>query len=166
MSLTSKIEFKKSNVGRPELTALSSHLSLFLSAFLAATILPGSSEVMLAGLVLLDPASTATLLMCATVGNTAGAAVNWYLGRSLMHFVGRRWFPVSSHRIERASSFFNRYGSWPLLLAWLPVVGDPLTVAAGMLRIRFVVFLPLVAIGKAVRYVFVIWGMELARGVT
>lgn len=148
------------------MTALARHLSLFVSAFLAATILPGSSEVVLAGLVLLDPASTATLFIAATIGNTAGAAVNWYLGRSLMRYGGRRWFPVSTARIDQASAFFNRYGSWPLLLSWLPIVGDPLTVAAGALQIRFLLFLPLVAIGKAARYAFVVAGVELARAAT
>ena len=145
------------------MTALSSHLSLFISAFLAATLLPGSSEVMLAGLVLLDPASTATLFIAATVGNTAGAAVNWYLGRSFMHFAGRRWFPVTPDRLDQASAFFNRYGSWLLLFSWAPIVGDPLTVAAGALHIRFPLFLPLVAVGKAARYAVVIAGVEIAR---
>ncbi len=118
---------------------------------------------MLAGLVLHRPGSVATLFLTATIGNTAGAVVNWYLGRSLMRFAGRRWFPVSAGRIEQASAFFNRYGSWPLLFSWLPIVGDPLTVAAGVLRIRLRLFLPLVVIGKAVRYLFVVAGVEMAR---
>ncbi len=118
---------------------------------------------MLAGLVLHRPGSVATLFLTATIGNTAGAVVNWYLGRSLMRFAGWRWFPVSAGRIEQASAFFNRYGSWPLLFSWLPIVGDPLTVAAGVLRIRLRLFLPLVVIGKAVRYLFVVAGVEMAR---
>lgn len=146
------------------MTTLASHLSLLVSAFLAATLLPGSSEVMLAGLVLLDPGSIATLFIAATIGNTAGAAVNWYLGRSLMHFTGRRWFPVTTLRLDQASAFFNRFGSWPLLFSWAPIIGDPLTVAAGALHIRFTLFLPLVALGKAARYAIVIAGLFWFRG--
>lgn len=145
------------------MSALASHLSLLVSAFLAATLLPGSSEVLLAGLVMLDPQSTATLFIAATIGNTAGAAVNWYLGRSLMRFAGRRWFPVSTNRLDQASAFFNRYGSWPLLFSWVPIIGDPLTVAAGALNIRFLLFLPLVAFGKAARYAMVIAGANILQ---
>lgn len=145
------------------MTDLASHISLFVSAFLSATILPGTSEAALAALVLVNPAFTATLFIVATVGNTAGALVNWYLGRSLLHFAGRRYFPTSAERINHASALFHRYGTWALLLSWLPVVGDALTLAAGALRIRLLVFLPLVGVGKATRYLFVIAGVELAR---
>ena len=146
-----------------DLSFVADHLGLLFSAFLAATLLPGTSEVLLAALVLRSPGSAATLFLAATIGNTAGAVLNWVLGRSLMRFAERRWFPVSSRRIDQASAFFNRYGSWPLLFSWVPVVGDPLTVAAGVLRIRFALFLPLVAIGKAARYFIVVAGVEIAR---
>ena len=131
---------------------LAVHAGLFLSAFLAATLIPGSSEVALAGALLLYPASMISLVSVATVANTAGAVVNWLLGRFLMQLAGKRWFPVTAQRLEQASGIFTRYGSWPLLLSWLPIVGDPMTVAAGALRVRLLFFIPLVLTGKALRY--------------
>jgi membrane protein YqaA with SNARE-associated domain len=145
------------------LTELIAHLSLLGTAFLAATILPGSSEAMLVALIVLYPASTFTLFLAATIGNTAGALANWFLGRGFMRLAGARWFPATTAHIDRATAFFSRYGSWPLLFSWLPIVGDPLTVAAGVLGIRLPVFLPLVAIGKAARYALLIYGADLLR---
>ena len=147
------------------MTELIAHLSLLATAFLAATILPGSSEAALAALLILYPASAITLFLTATIGNTAGALANWFLGRSAARYAGARWFPATAAHIDRATVFFNRFGSWPLLFAWLPVIGDPLTLAAGALRIRLPLFLPLVAIGKAARYAAVIYGVDLLRPV-
>lgn len=143
-----------------------SHLGLLTTAFLAATILPGSSEALLAALVVQQPSSWFSLLAVATVGNTAGACLNWYLGRAAMKFSGSKWFPATAKQVERTSVYLTRYGSWPLLLSWVPVVGDPLTVAAGALHIRFAVFVPLVAIGKFTRYVFIVAGVEVTRKLT
>ena len=143
------------------MTELIAHVSLLGTAFLAATILPGSSEAMLVALLILYPASSFTLFLTATIGNTAGALANWFLGRGLMRFSGARWFPASTKHVRRAVAFFGRYGSWPLLFSWLPVIGDPLTVAAGVLGIRLPLFLPLVAAGKAARYAVVIYGVNL-----
>jgi len=134
--------------------------SLFVlasTAFLAATILPVSSEVVLAVIVAAAPEALWTPILVATAGNTAGAAVNWALGRFFLHYRERRWFPVSEHQLDRASRWFQRYGVWSLLFAWLPVVGDPLTLVAGLLRVRFWIFLPLVAVGKGARYVVLAW---------
>lgn len=142
---------------------LTAHLALIAVAFLAATILPGSSEALLAALLVERPEDTATLFVAATAGNTAGAALNWALGRWLTHFTGRRWFPASPALIERASGWFGRYGTLLLLFSWVPIVGDPLTVAAGLLRVRFKPFLLLVAVGKAARYAAVIGGVEVVR---
>jgi len=143
--------------------ALSAHVALAAVAFLAATILPGSSEVFLAALLIQRPEDFATLFVAATMGNTAGAALNWAFGRWLTRFSGRRWFPVSAPWIERASGWFGKYGTWLLLFSWVPIVGDPLTVAAGLLRVRFAPFLLLVALGKAARYAAVIGGVEAVR---
>lgn len=131
---------------------LFAYLTLFLSAFGAATLLPGSSELVLSTLLLDHPEAIWALLAVATIGNTLGSAVNWVLGRFLLHFQDRRWFPVSHRRLDQASNLFQRYGYPLLLLAWVPVIGDPLTVAAGVLRARFLPFLLLVLIGKAARY--------------
>lgn len=145
------------------MSLLLTHLGLFGIAFLAATILPGSSEAALVGMAVLKPEDTVTLFLVATCGNTLGAIVNWLLGRWLMRFAGHRWFPAASSRIDRASAFIGKYGSWPLVFSWLPVVGDPMTVAAGTLRVRFPPFLAFVTIGKALRYAAVLAGLELFR---
>ena len=95
----------------------------------------------------------------AIIGNTAGSVFNWWLGRYARHFETRRWFPFTPADIEKASARFARFGAASLLLAWLPLIGDPLTFVAGLLRVPFSVFLPLVAIGKAARYVVLLWGI-------
>ena len=89
----------------------------------------------------------------ATLGNTLGAVVNWALGRFIERFRDRPWFPADARRLERAQAWFRRYGVWTLLLAWVPVVGEPLTVIAGAMRVGIVPFLILVATGKGLRYV-------------
>jgi len=142
---------------------LSAHLGLAAVAFLAATILPGSSEALLAALLIRSPDDSATLFIAATAGNTAGAALNWLLGRFLMRFAGRRRFPVSPGSVERASAWFRRFGVWLLFFSWVPVIGDPLTVVAGLLRVRFALFLAIVTMGKAARYAAVIGGVEAVR---
>ncbi|MCZ8548235.1 DedA family protein [Mesorhizobium qingshengii] len=132
--------------------------ALFLSAFLAATILPVSSEVVLAGLIVAGRGDPGLLLMVATVGNTLGSVVNWVLGRGIDSLRNRRWFPVTPDRYEQASRIFRRFGEWTLLFAWLPVVGDAFTIAAGAARVNLGVFVALVAIGKAARYAVIVAG--------
>jgi membrane protein YqaA with SNARE-associated domain len=82
--------------------------------------------------------------------------VNWLLGRYLIHFQDRRWFPIKRPLIDRATAWYQRWGFWSLLLAWVPFIGDPLTLVAGILRENFWVFLLLVTIGKADRYLVVV----------
>ncbi len=130
---------------------------LFLSAFLSATLLPGSSEALLTGLVVAGQGAPWLLLTAAVTGNVLGSLVNWVCGRFLAAFRDRKWFPVSPRRYEQAAGWFERYGVWSLLFAWAPVVGDPLTVIAGALRVGFLPFLLLVTVGKVVRYLFVLW---------
>ncbi len=130
---------------------------LFLSAFLSATLLPGSSEALLTGLVVTGRGAPWLLLAAAVTGNVLGSLVNWICGRFLAAFRDRRWFPVSPRRYDQAAAWFERYGVWSLLFAWAPVFGDPLTVIAGAFRVRLLPFLTLVTIGKLVRYLFVLW---------
>jgi membrane protein YqaA with SNARE-associated domain len=144
---------------------LTAHITLLGVSFLAATIVPGSSEVVLVAMVLERPAKLITLFLAATVGNTAGSAVNWALGRWFQRFAGRRWFPASQGQLDKAARWFSRYGIWSLLLAWLPIVGDALTVIAGALKVNIYAFIALVAIGKATRYVALLWGSEALRSV-
>lgn len=136
------------------MTDLAVYASLFVSAFSAATLLPGSSEALLTGYIATEKGTPTLLLAAATAGNVAGSAVNYALGRFFLHFRDRKWFPVSERRYAQAVRWYERFGLWSLLFAWLPIVGDPLTVIAGALRTRFMVFLLLVSIGKFGRYLF------------
>ena len=130
---------------------MGAYLSLFFVSFLAATIVPAYSEVVFAGLLAAghDPLM---LWAWATAGNTLGSAVNWTLGRYLLHFQNRRWFPFREESLHRTQRWFQRYGVWSLLMAWAPVGGDALTFAAGIMRVRFDVFIVLTGIGKGTRY--------------
>ena len=130
--------------------------ALAVSAFTSATLLPGTSEAVLAGLHAARAANPLALLAVASLANTLGSCVNWLLGRLVTQFRDRRWFPASPAQIARAESWYARYGLWSLLLSWVPVIGDPLTVVAGILRVPFAVFLVIVAIAKTARYAFVL----------
>jgi membrane protein YqaA with SNARE-associated domain len=132
------------------------YVGLFLSALLAATVLPFSSEAVLVGLMASGDYDMIWLWFLASLGNVLGAAVNWGLGRFCLRWQDRRWFPVDKEKLDRAGRWFSRYGVWSLLLAWVPFIGDPLTFAAGVLRVNFWLFLLLVSIGKAGRYAVVI----------
>jgi membrane protein YqaA with SNARE-associated domain len=125
---------------------------LFLSAFLAATLLPAQSEGVLAALAIVGDWPAWLLVIVASAGNVLGAVVNWLLGRAVTSLRDRSWFPVSEAALARAQGWYGRYGRWSLLMSWLPVVGDPLTLAAGMLREPLASFLVLVTIGKTARY--------------
>ena len=129
--------------------------ALFLSAFGAATLLPLQSEAVLVGLLLRQPDAVATLLLVATAGNVLGSIVNWLLGRALEHFRDRRWFPFSATQLQRAQTRYQRWGQWSLLLSWMPVIGDPLTLIAGIMREPFWRFILLVTVAKAGRYLVV-----------
>jgi membrane protein YqaA with SNARE-associated domain len=141
--------------------ALTAYASLFTAAFLAATILPGSSEVVLVMLVLERKLDVTMLVLVATVGNTLGSGVGWILGRWFAGLANRRWFPASPKKMERASHWFRRYGIWTLALAWVPIIGDAVTIVAGVLRVNLGLFLALVGVGKGLRYVAVLYGADL-----
>lgn len=127
---------------------------MFISAVGAGSLLPLYSEVAL--VTFLDDGNPVLLWLAATVGNTLGAALNWVFGSYLTHFETRAWFPFKPEKLHRAQRWFQRYGVWSLLLAWLPVVGDPLTFVAGVMRVHLGLFLLLTAIGKGLRYLVVI----------
>lgn len=120
---------------------------------MAATILPAQSELVLSGLIISDPTRVVALVIVASVGNVAGSIVNWVLGRGIESFKTRSWFPVKDAVLERATGWYHRYGRWSLLLSWAPIIGDPLTVVAGVLREPFWRFLLLVSIAKTGRYI-------------
>jgi membrane protein YqaA with SNARE-associated domain len=129
---------------------------LFLTALLAATVLPAQSEFLLAGLHLTGRHDRFVLVAVATAGNVLGSVINWVLGRYLIHFQDRRWFPVKGRALEKATHFYQRWGVWTLLLAWTPIIGDSLTLVAGIFRTRLRVFVPLVAAGKLARYLGIV----------
>ncbi len=129
---------------------------LFFAAFGAATILPFQSEFVLGALQAAGTAPVWMLFIVASVGNTLGAVVNYWLGLGIDRFEGRKWFPASPQQMERARGWYGRWGVWSLLLSWAPFA-DPLTVVAGIFRTPFWLFLTLVAIAKSGRYAAVIW---------
>lgn len=127
------------------------YFGLFFAALVAATIFPGQSEAVLVGLLLADH-SPWLLLLVASAGNILGSVCNWLLGRGIERFRERRWFPAGPEALQRAQRWYAKYGKWSLLLSWAPVVGDPLTIVAGVMRERFHIFLLLVAVAKIGRY--------------
>lgn len=130
---------------------------LFLAAFVAATLIPAQSEAVLVAMILSGGYPVWLLLAVATAGNVLGSVVNWALGRYLLHFADRRWFPVSPAALERATQWYGRWGRWSLLGAWLPVVGDPITLAAGVLREPLWRFVLVVTLAKGGRYAVLAW---------
>ncbi|WP_347900497.1 YqaA family protein [Pseudomonas purpurea] len=131
---------------------LTGYLGLFLAAFGAATLLPLQSEALLVGLLLSDRYWLWTLLAIATLGNVLGSLLNWWLGHSVERFKGRRWFPVSPRHLDKARGHYQRYGHWSLWLSWVPIIGDPLTVIAGVMREPLARFLLIVTLAKGARY--------------
>ena len=137
------------------------YCGLFFTALLAATLFPLSYEALLAAL-LYQQYSPILLWLAATSGNTLGSCINWYLGKACLRWQDKKWFPFKADTLSCAQQQFQRYGAYSLLFTWLPIVGDPLTLVAGVMRIPFTQFLILVALGKAVRYAVVIF---IAQGV-
>ncbi len=135
---------------------LAAYLSMFSSALVAASLLPAQSEAVLVSLVLGGAQPVWALVTVASVGNVLGAVINWVLGRSIERFRERRWFPVGPAALASAQARYRRWGKWSLLLSWMPVIGDPLTLAAGFLREPLPVFLLLVTIAKTTRYLVLV----------
>lgn len=125
---------------------------LFAAAFLAATVLPAQSELVLGGLLAAGRIEPWLLVAVASLGNTLGSVLNWGLGRGIERLRGSRWLRVPERTYARAERWYRRFGTWSLLLAWAPVVGDALTVVAGALRVPLWLFLALVGAGKTARY--------------
>lgn len=140
---------------------------MFASAFTSATLLPGSSEVLLTGLLLAEGAALARetavpLVAVATLGNSLGSLVNWVLGRFFSRYRDRKWFPVNEDEFARAEAWYGRWGIWSLTLSWMPIIGDPITLIAGVMRTGFLPFIVIVVAAKAARYAFIAWGVLAA----
>ncbi|MEO7655287.1 MAG: YqaA family protein [Sphingomicrobium sp.] len=140
-------------------STLQVYFALFGTAFLAATVFPAQSELLFAYLLGTGEHDWRLLLAIATVGNVLGSVVNWLLGRMIERFRNRRWFPVNRKALERAERWYARWGKWSLLLSWVPVIGDALTVVAGVLRTPLRSFLFLVLVAKAGRYSLIVLAM-------
>ena len=135
------------------MTEFLTYAGLFAVALGAASILPMQSEPVLVALLLLAEQPVWALVAVASLGNTLGSCINWLLGRAVERFRDRRWFPVPPQKLARAEGWYARWGRWSLLMSWAPIIGDPLTVMAGVLREPFWTFLLLVAIAKTGRYI-------------
>ena len=132
---------------------LLAYSGLFSAGFLAAVLLPLQSEAALAGLLVTGNQPAGMLVFAVSAGNVVGAIVNWWLGRYIERFQDRKWFPVKAEIMRRAEKWYRRYGRWTLLLSWIPVIGDPLTIIAGILKEPLWSFLLIVGLAKPVRYI-------------
>ena len=130
---------------------------LFLSAFGAATLLPLQSEAVLVGLLAQAQYPVWLLVAVASLGNILGSCANWWLGLKVEQYKNRKWFPVSEQKMLQAQCIYQKYGFWSLLLSWVPIIGDPITLIAGLLKENFVRFVVMVSIAKIGRYLFVYW---------
>ncbi len=119
---------------------------LFVSGFLSATLLPGGSEAGLIATLSLQQYSVPLVITVATIGNTLGGLTNYWIGI----FIPNR--TQNEKHGHKAIGWLQKYGYWALLLSWLPVIGDPLCLAAGWLRMKFLPCVILIAVGKALRY--------------
>ncbi len=135
---------------------MTAYFLIFGAAFLAATLLPFYSEVLVVGLAVDRPDEWLWVWLVATLGNTLGSAFNWLLGRYLLRYPGRKWFPFKADGISRSQQLFQKYGVWSLLMSWAPVGGDALTFLAGVMRVKFPVFWIFTFVGKGARYLVVI----------
>ena len=134
---------------------------LFCAAFGAATLLPLQSEAALVGVLLQDDYPVYIVILMASLGNVLGSCINWYLGLKIEQFKDKTWFPVSAQNMLKAQKIYQKYGYWSLFLSWLPIVGDPITLIAGLLKENFWRFLCIVSVAKFARYLFVYLAFSL-----
>lgn len=131
------------------------YLVLFFAAFGAATLLPLQSEAVLVALLLQAQHASFLLILVASLGNILGSCVNWYLGLKIEQFKNKKWFPISEVKMLKAEKIYQKYGFWSLLLSWTPLIGDPITLIAGLMKEKFWRFLLMVSIAKTARYIFI-----------
>ena len=130
------------------------YIGLFFASFLAATILPLSSEVILSFL-LLNNLNPTILVSVATFGNVLGSFVNYSIGVWGSIFFVRKFLKISEDEFFKVKQRFQKYGVFSLFFAWVPVIGDPLTVVAGVLKINLLIFFIMITSGKLIRYVII-----------
>ena len=139
------------------------YLALFALSFTAATLLPLGSEWLLAAL-LLKGGDPFLLVAIATLGNLLGAVSTWLVGRYGGDFLIRRCLRIDAEAQGRAEERYARYGIWSLLFSWVPLIGDPLCLIAGIFRVRLTLFIPLVGAGKFGRYLLLAWAVAAGMG--
>ena len=132
------------------------YFSLFLSSFFSATLLPAQSQAVLAFQLVSNKNNLIYLIFVATLGNVLGSLVNWYLGRFCLKYKEKKWFPIKVNQLEKGQKYYRKYGRFSLLFSWLPVIGDPITLVAGVLKEPLWSFLIFVTIAKGLRYIFVV----------
>ena len=137
------------------MNAIEVYASLFISSFLSSTILPGHSEIILTAFIFLKKYPIIDLIFFASIGNILGSILNWCIGYFLTNLKDRKWFPIDKSQLTRASSWFLKYGKWTLFLSWVPIIGDPLTIIAGIFRVPIHIFILIVSLAKTMRYVFI-----------
>ena len=137
------------------MNAIEVYASLFISSFLSSTILPGHSEIILTAFIFLKKYPIIDLIFFASIGNILGSILNWCIGYFLTNLKDRKWFPINKSQLTRASSWFLKYGKWTLFLSWVPIIGDPLTIIAGIFRVPIYTFILIVSLAKTMRYVFI-----------
>ena len=137
------------------MNAIEVYASLFISSFLSSTILPGHSEIILTAFIFLKKYPIIDLIFFASIGNILGSILNWCIGYFLTNLKDRKWFPINKSQLTRASSWFLKYGKWTLFLSWVPIIGDPLTIVAGIFRVPIHIFILIVSLAKTMRYVFI-----------
>ena len=135
------------------------YLTLFFSALVAATILPAQSEAVLVWHITNTPAQAFMFVTVATLGNVLGAVINWGIGRvingGINSGINRGWVAkiAPPEKLKKAEAMYRRYGRFSLLASWVPFIGDPLTVIAGVFREPLWSFLLIVTIAKSCRYI-------------
>ena len=122
---------------------------------MVATIIPFGSEAYFITLLSLEKYNHFILFVVASVGNVLGSLFNWICGFYINFFIKKSWFPINNKIIDRGNKLFTKYGKWSLLISWFPLIGDPITFAAGTLRYPIIPFLVLVSIGKVGRYLII-----------
>ena len=141
------------------------YFSLFLVAFMVATVIPFGSEAYFITLLSIGEYNNLFLLIVASVGNILGSLFNWVCGFYVNYFIKKSWFPINNKIIKRGNKLFTKYGKWSLLFSWVPFVGDPITFAAGTLRYPLIPFIIFVSIGKFARYLLIylsiIWALNI-----
>ena len=141
------------------------YFSLFVLAFMVATIIPFGSEVYFITLLSLGEYNNLFLLIVVSVGNILGSLFNWVCGFYVNYFIKKSWFPINNKIIKSVNKIFTKYGKWSLLFSWVPFIGDPITFAAGTLRYPLIPFMILVSIGKFGRYLLIylsiIWAINI-----